>query len=67
VALGTIAAAEMSAALGMCAVRLPVRVRWMVERWAFRKHPSTPGRAGAMGTDKRRGRALRFVSQCAGR
>ncbi len=64
VALGTIAAAEMSAALGLCARDLPVRVRRMVEKLGLpQSHAFDPEAAlAAMGTDKkRRGRALRFV------
>jgi 3-dehydroquinate synthase len=64
VALGMIAASEMSAALGMCARDLPVRVRRMVERLGLpQQHPFDPHAAlAAMGADKkRRGRSLRFV------
>jgi 3-dehydroquinate synthase len=64
VALGTIAASEMSAALEMCARDLPVRVRSMVERLGLpQRHAFDPQAAlAAMGTDKkRRGRALRFI------
>ncbi len=64
VALGTIAAAELSAELRLCARDLPVRVRGMVEKLGLpQAHAFDPGAAlAAMGTDKkRRGRALRFI------
>lgn len=64
VALGTVAAAEMSAALGRCAADLPARVRAAVVRLGLPvTYPFDPAAAlTAMGTDKkRRGRALRFV------
>jgi 3-dehydroquinate synthase len=64
VALGTIAAAEMSAALGRCDAGLPARIRDAVARlglptrYAFDPVAAT----AAMGADKkRRGRSLRFV------
>jgi len=64
VALGMIAAAELSAALGRCDRTLPVRIRGLVERLglpvdtAFDVADATE----AMGADKkRRGRGLRFV------
>ncbi len=64
VGLGTIAAAELSAALGHCAADLPARVRAAVARLglpvAYAFDPTTA--LSAMGADKkRRGRALRFV------
>ena len=64
VALGMIAAAEMSAALGCCDVDLPPRVRAAIERLGLpTRHAFEPAAAlAAMGTDKkRRGRSLRFV------
>ena len=64
VALGTIAAAEMSLTLGLCDVDLPARVRLAVERLGLpTRHAFDPAAAlTAMGTDKkRRGRTLRFV------
>ncbi len=64
VALGMIAAAEMSAALGYCDVDLPPRVRAAIERLGLpTRHAFDPAAAlAAMGTDKkRRGRSLRFV------
>jgi shikimate kinase/3-dehydroquinate synthase len=64
VALGLIAAVEMSFALGYCDRALPVRVRRMMERLGLpASYPFDPAEAlSAMGTDKkRRGRALRFV------
>jgi 3-dehydroquinate synthase len=64
VALGTVAAAEMSAALGLCGRDLPARVRRMTERLGLpQRHAFDPEAAlAAMGTDKkRRGRSLRFV------
>jgi 3-dehydroquinate synthase len=64
VALGLIAASEMSAALGVCRPDLPVRVRRMVERLGLPQSDVFDPAAvlAAMGTDKkRRGRALRFV------
>jgi 3-dehydroquinate synthase len=64
VALGMIAAAEMSARMGLCRADLPVRVRRMVERLGLPEaYAFDPAAAlAAMGTDKkRRGRALRFV------
>jgi 3-dehydroquinate synthase len=64
VALGMVAAAEMSAALGLCGRDLPARIRLVTERlglpltWAFDPQAAL----AAMGTDKkRRGRSLRFV------
>ncbi|MCX6028756.1 MAG: 3-dehydroquinate synthase [Chloroflexi bacterium] len=64
VALGTIAAAEMSASLGYCAADLPPRIRAAVERLGLpTSHAFDPSAAlAAMGADKkRRGRSLRFV------
>ena len=64
VGLGTIAAAEMSLALGYCAMDLPQRVRAAIERLGLpTRHAFDPAAAlVAMGTDKkRRGRTLRFV------
>ncbi|MCS7178650.1 MAG: 3-dehydroquinate synthase [Anaerolineae bacterium] len=64
VALGLVAAAELSAALGYCEPTLPARVRDLIGRLGL---PVTcaydPERAyAAMATDKkRRGRTLRFV------
>ena len=64
VSLGTIAAAELSAALGACDAALPARIRSAVERLGLpARHAFDPAAAlAAMGTDKkRRGRSLRFV------
>jgi 3-dehydroquinate synthetase len=64
VALGTIAAAAMSAALGYCDVDLPPRVRAAVKRLGLPvTYAFDPAAAlAAMSTDKkRRGRSLRFV------
>jgi shikimate kinase / 3-dehydroquinate synthase len=64
VALGMIAAAEMSAALGYCDADLPPRVYAAIERLGLStRHAFDPAAAlAAMGTDKkRRGRSLRFV------
>ena len=64
VALGLVAAAELSAMLGYCAKDLPGRVRTAVERLGLPvRYAFDPGQAlAAMSTDKkRRGRALRFV------
>jgi len=64
VALGLIAAAEMSAALDHCAAALPRRIRAAVERLGLpTRHACDPAAAfAAMGADKkRRGRSLRFV------
>lgn len=64
VALGMVAAAEMSAALGYCDDTLPARIRAAVERLGLpTRYAFDPEAAlAAMGTDKkRRGRALRFV------
>ena len=64
VALGMIAAAEMSAALGYCDADLPPRVRAAIERLGLpTRHAFDPAAAlAAMGTDKKRhGRSLRFV------
>jgi shikimate kinase / 3-dehydroquinate synthase len=64
VALGTIAAAELSAALGLCDPALPGQIRAAVRRlglpvcYAFDAEEAL----AAMGTDKkRRGRTLRFI------
>ncbi len=64
VSLGTIAAAELSAALGACDAALPARIRAAVERLGLpARHAFDPQAAlAAMGTDKkRRGRLLRFI------
>jgi shikimate kinase/3-dehydroquinate synthase len=64
VALGMIAAAEMSAALGHCDAALPPRITAAIERLGLpTRHAFDPAAAlAAMGTDKkRRGRSLRFV------
>jgi len=64
VALGMVAAAEMSADLGYCDAALPVRVREVLVRLELpTRHAFDPAAAlAAMGTDKkRRGRTLRFV------
>jgi 3-dehydroquinate synthase len=64
VALGMIAAAELSAGLGYCDAALPSRVRAAMERLGLpTRHAFDPAAAlAAMGTDKkRRGRSLRFV------
>jgi len=64
VALGTIAAAELSAALGYCDPALPGRIRAALGRLGLpTSHTFDPQAAlAAMGTDKkRRGRALRFI------
>ncbi len=64
VSLGTIAAAELSAALGACDAALPARIRAAVERLGLPAHHEFDPVAAlaAMGTDKkRRGRLLRFI------
>ena len=64
VALGMIAAAEMSASLGHCDAALPPRIAAAIERLGLpTRHTFDPAAAlAAMGTDKkRRGRSLRFV------
>lgn len=64
VALGTIAAAEMSAALGYCDPTLPGHIRQALGRLGLPTgHAFDPQAAlAAMGTDKkRRGRTLRFI------
>jgi len=64
VALGTVAAAEMSAVLGRCDRTLPVRIRSVAGRLGLPTgHAFNPAAAlAAMDTDKkRRGRSLRFV------
>ena len=64
VALGMVAAAEMSADLGACDAALPGLVRETLARLSLpTRHTFDPAAAlSAMGTDKkRRGRALRFV------
>ncbi|MGC8779431.1 MAG: 3-dehydroquinate synthase, partial [Anaerolineae bacterium] len=64
VALGTIAAAELSAALGYCDRALPGRVRATFSRLGLpTRHAFDPAAAlAAMGTDKkRRGRVMRFI------
>ncbi len=64
VSLGTIAAAELSAALGACDAALPARIRAAVERLGLPAHHDFDPVAAlaAMGTDKkRRGRLLRFI------
>ena len=64
VALGMVAAAEMSASLGYCDAALPGLVRETLARLGLpTRHAFDPAAAlAAMGTDKkRRGRALRFV------
>lgn len=64
VALGMVAAAEMSAALGLCNRDLVVRLRRMIERLGLpQSYGFDPDEALlAMGTDKkRRGRSLRFI------
>jgi len=64
VALGTVAAAEMSAVLGRCDRTLPVRIRSVAGRLGLPTgHAFNPAAAlAAMATDKkRRGRSLRFV------
>ncbi|MCX7668807.1 MAG: 3-dehydroquinate synthase [Anaerolineae bacterium] len=64
VAVGTVAAAELSAALGYCDVALPDRIRTALAHLGLpTRHAFDPAAAlAAMGTDKkRRGRALRFI------
>jgi 3-dehydroquinate synthase len=64
VALGMVAAGELSASLGHCDTALPARIRAAVERLGLpTRHTFDPAAAlAAMGTDKkRRGRSLRFV------
>jgi 3-dehydroquinate synthase len=64
VALGLIAAGELSAALGHCDAALPARIRAALIRLGLpTRHTFDPAAAlAAMGTDKkRRGRSLRFV------
>lgn len=64
VALGMIAAAELSAGLGHCETTLPARIREAVTRLGLpTQYTFEPNAAlAAMGTDKkRRGRTLRFV------
>jgi shikimate kinase / 3-dehydroquinate synthase len=64
VALGMVAAAEMSADLGYCDAAIPSLVRETLTRLGLpTRHTFDPAAAvAAMGTDKkRRGRALRFV------
>jgi 3-dehydroquinate synthase len=64
VALGMVAAAEMSVNLGYCDAELPGLVRETLARLGLpTRHAFDPAAAlSAMGTDKkRRGRALRFV------
>jgi shikimate kinase / 3-dehydroquinate synthase len=64
VALGMVAAAEMSAALGYCDAALPPRIIAAIGRLGLpTRHTFDPAAAlTAMGTDKkRRGRSLRFV------
>ena len=64
VSLGTIAAAELSAAPGACDAALPARIRAAVERLGLPAHHEFDPVAAlaAMGTDKkRRGRLLRFI------
>ncbi len=64
VGLGMIAAAEMSAALGLCPATLPAQIETAVRRLGLPiRHAFDPHAAlAAMGTDKkRRGRALRFI------
>jgi 3-dehydroquinate synthase len=64
VALGTIAAAEMSASLGYCDAALPPRITAAIGRLGLpTRYAFDPIAAmAAMGTDKkRRGRSLRFV------
>jgi len=64
VALGMVAAAEMSADLGCCDAALPGLVRETLARLGLpARHAFDPAAAlSAMGTDKkRRGRSLRFV------
>lgn len=64
VALGIIAAAELSASLGHCEATLPARIREATTRLGLpTRHVFDPAAAlAAMGTDKkRRGRTLRFV------
>jgi 3-dehydroquinate synthase len=64
VALGMIAAAEMSATLGYCDAALPPRITAAIERLGLpTRYAFDPAAAlAAMGTDKkRRGRSLRFV------
>lgn len=64
VGLGLVAAAELSAVLGLCAADLPGRVRDVVKRYGLpTRHAFDPNAAlVAMGTDKkRRSRSLRFV------
>jgi shikimate kinase / 3-dehydroquinate synthase len=64
VALGMVAAAEMSADLGYCDVAVPSLVRETLTRLGLpTRHAFDPAAAlSAMGTDKkRRGRVLRFV------
>ncbi|MCX7706496.1 MAG: 3-dehydroquinate synthase [Anaerolineae bacterium] len=64
VGVGLIAAAELSARLGLCAADLPNRIRRAVERHGLpTRFPCNPADVlAAMGTDKkRRGRNLRFV------
>jgi len=64
VALGTVAAAELSATLGQCDRTLPARIRSVTGRLGLpTRHAFNPPAAlTAMATDKkRRGRTLRFV------
>ncbi|MEJ5200026.1 MAG: 3-dehydroquinate synthase [Anaerolineae bacterium] len=64
VAVGTVAAAELSAALGYCDPALPGRVRQAFTRLGLPTHHTFDPAAAlaAMGTDKkRRGRVLRFI------
>ncbi len=64
VGLGLVAAAELSASLGLCAGELAGRVRDVVTHHGLPvRYPFDPDAAlAAMGTDKkRRGRSLRFV------
>ncbi len=64
VGLGLVAAAELSASLGLCAIDLPEKIRSAVERHGLPvRYSFDPNAAlAAMGTDKkRRGRSLRFV------
>ena len=64
VALGAIAAAEMSLMLGHCDDTMPVRIRRVIERLGLPTAHAfdAAGAYAAMATDKkRRGRSLRFV------
>ena len=64
VALGIIAATELSVSLGYCDAALPPRITAAIERLGLpTRHAFDPTAAmAAMGTDKkRRGRSLRFV------